>query len=138
MTGPPPGIESAKRLTESIADSCNRKDFIRFMGHFSPRHAGRIRRRMEDLFIQCDMQMEIEDVILLDEQDDKLVFGVRYLWHERSGPRRLVASRVTAVRSAGVWKVDSEEIQRVRVDDASDGDSATDLAAGCAGGQCGR
>lgn len=146
MTGPPPGLESAKRLSESIAESCNSKDFVRFMGHFSPRHAGRIRQRMEDVFTQFDMQMEIEDVILLSEQKDRLVFALRYTWHERSSPRRTVASRVTAVRNGGEWKVDSEDIRRVQVDESSGCDSseARDVVingrtvGGCANGQCGR
>lgn len=146
MTGPPAGLESAKQLSGSIADACNRKDFIGFMSHFSPRQAGRIRRRMEDNFTQYDIEMEIEDVILLSEEKDRLVFGVRYVWHERSSPRRTLASRVTAIKSGGEWKVDAEEVQRIRAVEPSGCSSCGDRevevvfggrnVGGCANGQC--
>jgi hypothetical protein len=108
MAEPP----AAEALMNSIAAACNGKDFQRFMGHFTPKRATAIRGTMEDLFIQYDLEMDVQDVILLSTSDDKIVFGVRYGWHGRTGPKQVLSSKVTALKVGDAWKVDSEEIRK--------------------------
>lgn len=102
----------AEGLMNSIASACNEKDFQRFMSHFTSKRATAIRRTMEDLFLQYDMEMDIQDVTVLSTTDDKIVFGVRYGWHGRTGPKQVLSSKVTAVKVGDAWKVDSEEIRK--------------------------
>jgi hypothetical protein len=116
MTGPPPAEEAVRELMDSIASSCNHRRFTDFMGHFTTRRASAIRGHMESLFIQNDIAMEIMDVIVLSHRDDKIVFGVRYLWNEKPGTRQVIASKVTAVKVAGTWKIDGEKVESKRVE----------------------
>jgi hypothetical protein len=114
MVGPPPAEEAVKELMESVASSCNRRQFGDFMGHFTARRASAIRGRMETLFVQNDIMMEINDVIVLSHSDERIVFGVRYCWNEKSAPKQIIASKVTAVKVANSWKIDGEQVQSVR------------------------
>jgi hypothetical protein len=114
MVGPPPADEAVKELMESVASSCNRRQFTDFMCHFTARRASAIRGRMETLFVQNDIMMEINDVIVLSHSDDRIVFGVRYCWNEKSAPKQIIASKVTAVKVADSWKIDGEQVQSKR------------------------
>ena len=111
MTGPSPGHSAARDLAEAVAAACNRKDFIGFMDHVTPRHQATIRRRMEDLFIRHDFSMEILDVVLLSDGEDTIVFGVRYGVTLKSAPNQTFASKVTARNLDGTWKVDGEKVR---------------------------
>lgn len=102
----------AESLMNSIASACNEKDFQRFMGHFTAKRAAAMRKTMEDLFIQHDLEMDIQDVTVLSTTDDKMVFGVRYGWQGRTGPKQVLSSKVTALKVGDTWKVDSEEIRK--------------------------
>jgi hypothetical protein len=117
MIGPPPADEAVKELMESVASSCNRRQFTDFMSHFTARRASAIRGRTETLFVQNDIMMEINDVIVLSHSDDRIVFGVRYCWNEKSAPRQVIASKVTAVKVADSWKIDAEHVQSKREED---------------------
>ena len=117
MIGPPPADEAVKELMESVASSCNRRQFTDFMSHFTARRASAIRGRMETLFVLNDIMIEIKDVIVLSHSDDRVIFGVRYCWNEQSAPRQVIASKVTAVKVAGSWKIDMEQIQSKREED---------------------
>ena len=108
MVGAPP----AESLMNSIASACNEKEFQRFMGHFTPKRTAAMRGTMEDLFVQHDLEMEIENVTVLSTTEDKLVFGVRYGWNYRTGPKQVLSSKVTALKVGDAWKVDSEEIRK--------------------------
>lgn len=110
---PPAGQEAAEELVDSLASACNRGDFVGFMDHFTPTHANRIRRRMEDVFIKRDPQMDIRKVTLLSESDDRITFGVRYSWNEKDGPEEIVASKVAAKKVNGKWKLDNEIVTSV-------------------------
>jgi hypothetical protein len=101
----------AESLMNSIASACNEKDFQRFMGHFTAKRAAAMRGTMEDLFVQHDLEMEIENVTVLSATEDKIVFGVRYGWNYRTGPKQVLSSKVTAVKVDDAWKVDSEKIK---------------------------
>jgi hypothetical protein len=114
MTGPPPAEEAVRELMDSVAASCNHRQFTDFMGHFTKRRASAIRDQMEVLFIRTDIAMEILDVIVLSHRDDKIVFGVRYLWSENPATKQVIASKVTAVEVAGTWKIDGEKVQSKR------------------------
>jgi|688.fasta_scaffold287995_2 hypothetical protein len=122
MIGPPPADETVRELMESVASSCNRRQFTDFMSHFTARRATAIRGRMEALFVQKDIMMEIMDVIVLMGSDQRIVFGVRYAWNDKSAPKQIIASKVTAVKVAGSWKIDGEKVQSTRVE----ANSATD------------
>ena len=114
MVGPPPAEEAVRDLMDSVASTCNRRLFTEFMSHFTPRQATAIRSRMETRFVQSDIVMEIQDAIVLSHSDERIVFGVRYAWHEQPGPKRLFASKVTAVKVAASWKIDREQVQSQR------------------------
>lgn len=114
MIGPPLADEAVKELMESVASSCNRRQFTDFMSHFTARRASAIRGRMETLFVLNDIMIEINDVIVLSHSDDRVIFGVRYCWNEQSALRQVIASKVTAVKVAGSWKIDAEQIQSKR------------------------
>jgi hypothetical protein len=114
MIGPPPAEETVRDLMESVASSCNRRLFTEFMSHFTPRQAAAIRSRMETCFVQTDIVMEIQDAIVLSHNDERIIFGVRYAWNETPGQKRLFASKVTAVKVGGSWKIDREQVQSQR------------------------
>jgi len=162
MVGPPPAEEAVRDLMESVASTCNRRLFTEFMSHFTPRRAASIRSRMETRFIQTDIVMEVQNAIVLSHTDERIVFGVRYAWSETPGPKRLFASKVTAVKVAASWKIDREQVQSQREEahvtvtaaahrfdfggggvvalDPSDDFLPLDIprrAGGCANGRCG-
>ena len=110
---PPPSQAAAEELAGSLATACNSGDFIGFMGHFTPAHARRIRGRMEDIFVQHQPKMDIRQVTLLSESDDRITFGVRYAWHDRNSPEEVVASKVVARKVEGHWKLDGEALKSV-------------------------
>lgn len=116
MVGPPPAEEAVRDLMESVASSCNQRLFTEFMSHFTPRQAAAIRRRMETRFVQADIVMEIQDAIVLSHSDERIVFGVRYAWNETPRPKQLFASKVTAVKVAGSWKIDREQVLSQRAE----------------------
>ena len=110
---PPASQEAAEELVGSLASACNRGDFIGFMGHFTPSHARRIRGRMEDIFVQHQPKMDIRQVTLLSESDDRITFGVRYAWHDKNSPEEVFASKVVARKVAGDWKLDGEALKSI-------------------------
>lgn len=110
---PPASQEAAEELAGSLAAACNRGDFVGFMGHFTPSHARRIRGRMEDIFVQHQPKMDIRQVTLLSESDDRITFGVRYAWHDKDSPEEVFASKVVARKVEGDWKLDGEALQFV-------------------------
>jgi hypothetical protein len=112
MVSAQPADSAAEGLMTSIAEACNDKDFQGFMSHFTPKRAAAIRGTMEDLFIQYDLQMDIYDVTVLSTTEDKMIFGVRYGWHGKTGAKQVLSSKVTAQRVGDSWKVDSEEIRK--------------------------
>lgn len=113
VTTPPAGQECAERLVGSLATACNRGDFVSFMDHFSPTHGRRIRGHMEDIFTVHQPQMDIRNVTLLSEDENHIIFGVRYVWHGMGKPQQVMASKVTARRIDGQWKLDGEVVKTV-------------------------
>lgn len=131
VIAPPSGQASAEELLDSVAAACNRGDFIGFMEHFTPTQASRIRRRMEDLFVLQQPKMDIRQVTLLSETDDRITFGVRYAWHDKNSPEQIVASKAIARRLDGRWKLDAETVKSIsravsgsHYGDAADGEVA--------------
>lgn len=110
---PPASQEAAEELAGSLASACNRGDFIGFIGHFTPTYARRIRGRMEDIFIQHQPKMDIQQVTLLSEAEDRITFGVRYAWHGKDSPEEVFASKVVARKVEGDWKLDGEALKTV-------------------------
>jgi ribosomal protein L37AE/L43A len=113
VTVPPAGQQSAEKLVGSLASTCNRGDFIGFMNHFTPSYGSRIRKRMEDAFIQHQPKIDIHQVTLLSEDEGRITFGVRYGWHDRNTAEMVVASKVTARKIEGQWKLDGETLKAV-------------------------
>lgn len=113
VTGPPAGQDNAERLVGSLAAACNRGDFVDFMNHFTPAQDRRVRRWMEDVFIKHQPQMEIHGVTLLSEEEDRITFGVKYAWHDKGRPEEVLASKVTARKIEGRWKLDGEAVKSV-------------------------
>ena len=113
VIAPPVGQDAAEELVGSLAGACNRGDFIGFIGHFTPSHGARIRRRMEDIFVTHEPKMDIRQVTLLSESENRITFGVRYAWHPKDKPEEVLASKVTARKVAGEWKVDGEHVKAV-------------------------
>jgi len=110
---PPPNQEAAEELAGSLASACNRGDFVAFMGHFTPTHSRRIRGRMEDVFVVHQPKMDIRQVTLLSEADDRITFAVRYAWHDKEKPEEVFASKVVARKVDGEWKLDGETVKSV-------------------------
>ncbi len=110
---PPAGQDAAETLVGSLEAACNRGDFIGFIDHFTPSHGRRIRRSMENIFITHEPRMDIRKVMLLSESEDTITFGVRYAWHPSGKPEEVIASRVTARKIDGKWKLDGEKIKAV-------------------------
>jgi hypothetical protein len=113
VTAPPMGQDAAEELAGSLAGACNRGDFIGFIGHFTPGHGARIRQRMEDIFVAHEPRMDILKVTLLSETENEITFGVRYAWHPKDKPEQVLASKVTARKVEGVWKLDGEQVKSV-------------------------
>jgi hypothetical protein len=126
---PPVGQDAAEELVGSLAGACNRGDFVGFIGHFTPSHGARIRRRMEDIFVTHEPRMSIRQVTLLSESENRLTFGVRYAWHPKEKSEEVFASKVTARKVAGEWKLDGEQVKSVsRTAAESDYGNAGDAA----------
>lgn len=124
VTAPPPARDAADQLVRSLAAACNGGDFLGFMDHFTPAHGRRIRGRMEDVFIRHSPRMDIHQVTLLSHGDDTLTFAVKYAWHDKDEPEEIRASKVTARRIDGAWKLDAEQVRSV-TRAAQDADSLT-------------
>jgi hypothetical protein len=108
---PPEGQDHAEKLVESLAFACNNGDFMGVMSHFAPSYRQKIRGRMEDMFIKHQPRMEIRQVTLLSESEDKITFGVRYMWRDADKPEKVLASKVTARMIDGQWKLDGEVVK---------------------------
>lgn len=113
VIAPPVGQDAAEELVGSLAGACNRGDFIGFIDHFTPTHGARIRRRMEDIFVTHEPRMSIRQVTLLSESENRITFGVRYAWHPKDKPEQVLASKVTARKVEGAWKLDGEQVKSV-------------------------
>lgn len=158
MVGPSAGEEAAKDLMESIAASCNAMNYQEFMTHFTPKRAASIRKKMKELFSQHDIEMDIQEVKVVSESDDKIVFDLQYGWRDKKASPQVLYSEVVAAKTKGGWKVDSEKVKRTEVQappaqrfDLGGGGQVVlnadeefwlprDIAkrpGGCVGGQCG-
>jgi hypothetical protein len=112
MIGPSAGEEAAKSLMQSLAECCNKQDCDSFLTHFTPRKAASIRKTMRDLFVTHELEMEIKEVRVLSEADDRIVFTLKYGWHDRRAPKQVLDSKVVAVRNKDAWKIESETVQK--------------------------
>jgi len=115
MVGPPAGEEAAKELMDSVASSCNAMDYDAFMTHFTPKRAGSIRKKMKEVFTQHDIEMEIQEVKLVSESDDRLVFDLQYGWRDKKASPQVLHSEVVAAKTKDGWKIDSETVKRTEV-----------------------
>lgn len=112
MVGPSAGEEAAKELMESVAASCNEMNYQDFMTHFTPKKAASIRRKMKEVFSQYDIEMEIQEVKVVSESDEKIVFDLQYGWRDKKASRQVLYSEVVAAKTKDGWKVDSEKVKR--------------------------
>jgi hypothetical protein len=157
MVGPSAGEEAAKKLMESVAASCNEMNYQEFMTHFTPKRAASIRKKMKEVFSQHDIEMEIQEVKVVSESEEKIVFDLQYGWRDKKASPQVLYSEVVAAKTKNGWKVDSEKWKRTEVQlppeqrfDFGGGGQVVlnpgddllprDIAkrqGGCVGGQCG-
>lgn len=157
MVGPSAGEEAAKELMESVAASCNEMNYQEFMTHFTPKRAASICKKMKEVFSQYDIEMVIQEVKVVSESDDRLVFDLQYGWRDKKASPQVLYSEVVAAKTRDGWKVDSEKLKRSEVQPTPEqqfdfggggqvvlnpGDDLLprDIAkrpGGCVGGQCG-
>lgn len=112
MVGPSAGEEAAKSLMQSLAECCNKQDCDSFLTHFTPRKAASIRKTMRDLFVKHELEMEIQEISLVSDTDDRIVFNLKYGWHDRRAPMQVLDSKVVAVKTKDEWKIESETLQK--------------------------
>jgi hypothetical protein len=122
---PSAGQKSAEQLAESLASACNCGDYLAFIDHFTPRHRRRC-QHIEDMFITGQPRMDIKQITLLSEDSDRITFAVKYAWHDRQKPERLYASKVTARRIDGDWKLDGETLRTVMRAEVGSFENASD------------
>jgi hypothetical protein len=115
MVGPPAGEEAAKELMDSVASSCNAMDYDAFITHFTPKRAASICKKMKEVFTQHDIEMEIQEVKLVSESDDQLVFDLQYGWRDKKASPQVLHSEVVAAKTKDGWKIDSETVKRTEV-----------------------
>jgi hypothetical protein len=115
MVGPSAGEEAAKELMESVAASCNEMNYQEFMTHFTPKRAASIRKKMKELFSQHDIEMEIQEVKVVSESDEKIVFDLQYGWRDKKASPQALHSEVVATKTKQGWKIDSEKVKRAEV-----------------------
>ena len=159
MVGPSAGEEAAQALMQSVVESCNNRDCDSFLTHFTARKAASIRKTMRDLFATHDLELEIQEVSVVSDADDRIVFDLKYWWHDRRAAKQVLDSEVVAVKAKGVWKIESEELRQtivhtaqgqecdlggggqVVLNPADDGfwlpQDIGRTKGGCVGGQCG-
>jgi hypothetical protein len=68
---------------------------------------------MEDIFVRHQPKMDIRQVTLLSEADDRIAFAVRYAWHDKEKPEEVFASKVVARQVDGQWKLDGESVKSI-------------------------
>lgn len=115
MVGPSAGEEAAKELMESVASSCNDMNYQEFMTHFTPKRAASIRKKMKKVFSLHDIEMEIQEVKVLSESDEKIVFDLQYGWRDKKASPQVLFSEVVAAKTKEGWKVDSEKLKRAEL-----------------------
>ena len=115
MVGPPAGEEAAKELMDSVASSCNEMNYREFMTHFTPKRAASIRKKMKEVFSQHDIEMEIQEVKVVSESDEKIVFDLQYGWRDKKASQHVLYSEVVAEKTKQGWKIDSEKVKRAEV-----------------------
>ncbi len=115
MVGPSAGEEAAKELMESVAASCNEMNYQEFMTHFTPKRAASIRKQMKEVFSQHDIEMEIQEVKVVSESDEKIVFDLQYGWRDKKASPQVLYSEVVAAKTNGGWKIASEKVKRTEV-----------------------
>ena len=157
MVGPSAGEEAARELMDSVATSCNEMNYREFMSHFTPTRAASIRRKMKEVFSQHDIEMEIQELMVVSESEDKIVFDLQYGWRDKRAAPQVLHSQVVAAKTKNGWKIDSEKVKRTEVqsppaerfdfggggqvvlnpgDDLLSSDIAKRIG-GCVGGRCG-
>jgi len=115
MVGPSAGEEAAKELMESVAASCNEMNYQEFITHFTPKRAASIRKTMKQVFTQHDIEMEIQEVTVLSESDDRIIFALQYGWRDKRASPQVMYSEVVAAKTKDGWKIDSEKLKRSEV-----------------------
>jgi hypothetical protein len=61
------------------------------------------------------------------ESEDKITFGVQYAWHDKSKPEKVFASKATARKVDGDWKIDGEDVRLASAAASRPDLSATDV-----------
>jgi ketosteroid isomerase-like protein len=133
-----PEEETVKNLVSSMSSACSNKDFKVYMACFTPQRASLIRKRVEEVFICHDLDMEVEKFFIMDSSDDSITFGVRYVCIDRSSAGKTTfSSKIVAKNCDGSWKIDSEQVKDARHTPPPKAKaSPVNFNIGCVGGQC--
>lgn len=105
--------QQTKELMDKVSSYCNDKNFKGFMGCFTKKMRSEIQKKMEDLFLQHEMTMTIEELVVYNDDDSKIEFGMKYSWDSNHGHTNVIFSKVVAKKEEGEWRVDSEKVQNV-------------------------
>lgn len=112
MIGPSSGEETARQLMDSIAKACENHDLAGFMNHFTPARTAMIQEPMRVLFAKTEIEMDIQEITVVSEKANRVVFRLRYGWQTNT-PKQTFVSEVAATKSKDGWKIHDEKVQQV-------------------------
>lgn len=92
---------------------------------------------MEDAFICHDLNMEVLEHFIISSDEESIVLGVRYKV-DRSGEGKVFHSKVVLKNLDGEWRIESEQVKKVKAKDPPAQTFATGRNANpaCPGGRC--
>jgi antitoxin component YwqK of YwqJK toxin-antitoxin module len=119
-----PSEKVVKELMESVATAFNESNYTGFMSHFSPKRAASIRKKMKEVFAGSGNRMDIKDVRLVADHEDRIAFECNYEVRIQNAEAQLLRSEVVAVKMQSGWKVDSETVKGIETTSAVSHDPA--------------
>ena len=137
MVSPPSDEQAVKDLLGVLCSACSERNFRRYIECFTPNKAASIRKSTEDAFICHDLNMDVLEHFIISSDDESIVLGVRYKL-DKSGDSRVFHSKVVLKNVDSGWKIDSEQVRKVKAKDPPAQTFATGRNANpaCPGGRC--
>lgn len=135
MIPPPPEEEAVKDLLGTLSSACSERNFRRYMECFTPDKASTMRKSMEDAFICHDLNMEVLEHFIISSDEESIVLGVRYKI-DKSGEGMVFHSKVVLKNLGGEWKIDSEQVKKVKAKEQPAQISVAARNPACPDGRC--